>query len=398
MTSQPISRTIGSLLESLRPFLDFVSASAWSQRLEAGDQSMCDFVAGNPHERPLPEFVAALQRWAEPKNKNWFAYKMSEPKARDTVVASLTAQRGIAFDSQDIFMTPGTFGAIAVSLRTICDRDDEVIFLSPPWFFYEAMILLSGATPVRVTLQPPEFDLDVDAIAAAITPRTRAVIVNTPQNPTGRIYPPEALRRLGSVLDEATERNGRAVYLLSDESYARILYDGNRHISPTEFYARAMLLYTYGKTLLTPGQRIGYIALPPTMPNREELRAGIFLAQIASGWAFPNALMQHALPDLEPLSIDLAHLQRKRDRMIEALRTMGYDLHVPQGTFYLLPRCPIPDDRAFADMLIEHDVFVLPGQTFELPGYFRISVTANDDMIERSLPGFESSLKQARDR
>jgi aspartate aminotransferase len=176
--------------------------------------------------------------------------------------------------------------------------------------------------------------------------------------------------------------------LLSDEAYSRIIYDHRRYDSPTAFYANSFLLYTYGKTLLAPGQRMGYIALPPMMPSRELMRNALFVSQLVTGYAFPNALLQRALPDLEELSIDMAHLQRKRDRMVTALHVMGYEVHVPEGTFYLLPRSPLPDDWAFVESLASRDVFCLPGCVVELPGYFRISLTASDEMIERALPRF----------
>ena len=150
------------------------------------------------------------------------------------------------------------------------------------------------------------------------------------------------------------------------------------------------------RPLLTPGQRIGYIALPPDMPEREPLRNALLTAQFMLGWPFPNALLQYALPDLEKLSIDIQHLQRKRDRMVAALGEMGYDLHSPEGTFYLMPRSPLEDDLAFTRLLMAHKIFCLPGAAFEMPGYFRISLTANDAMIERSLPGFAAALQSAR--
>ncbi|HYU59027.1 MAG TPA: aminotransferase class I/II-fold pyridoxal phosphate-dependent enzyme, partial [Actinomycetota bacterium] len=151
-----------------------------------------------------------------------------------------------------------------------------------------------------------------------------------------------------------------------------------------------------GKTLLAPGMRVGYVALPPTMTDREQVRGALGLSIIALGWAYPNALVQHALPEFEDLSIDLAHLERKRDRMVAGLREAGYTLHVPEGAFYLLPASPWRDDEAFTDLLASKDVFVLPGRMVEWPGHFRISITANDDMIDRALPRFAEALAEAR--
>jgi len=352
-------------------------------------------VAGNPQEPPLPEFVEAIQRWAVPRDNHWFAYKQSEPQARAAVVAALQERRGVAFDLEDIHLTNGAFAGLALTIRVVADPGDEIVYVSPPWFFYEALIRLAGCTPARAVAEPPAFDLDPDALARAITPRTRAVIVNSPNNPTGRVYSPETLKGVAEVLTAASERAGRPVWLISDESYCRIVFDGRTYASPTSFYPWSFLIYTYGKTLLTPGQRLGYVALPPDMPDRESVRAALFAAQLGLGYPFPNAVLQYALGDLERLSIDLPHLHAKRDRMVAGLREAGYELQSPEGTFYLLPRSPLPDDQAFTEWLGEEDVFVLPGAMVELPGYFRISLTANDEMIDAALPVFARALDRA---
>ncbi|HET8784025.1 MAG TPA: aminotransferase class I/II-fold pyridoxal phosphate-dependent enzyme, partial [Candidatus Limnocylindrales bacterium] len=196
------------------------------------DQGVADFTFGNPQELPLPGLVDALRSNAIPRDKDWFAYKMSEEEPRNVVAASLRERTRIDYRPEDIAMTAGAFGALGVTIRALADDGDEVIFLSPPWFFYELMIASAGATAVRVRLEPPGFDLDPDAIAAAITPRTRAVLVNSPHNPTGRIYGEGELRALGDVLRAASARHGRPITLLSDESYNRIVFDGLEFRSP----------------------------------------------------------------------------------------------------------------------------------------------------------------------
>jgi aspartate aminotransferase len=276
-------------------------------------------------------------------------------------------------------------------MQVVVDPGDEVVYVSPPWFFYEAIILAQGATPVKVRMDPETFDLDLAAIEAAITSRTRAVLINTPHNPTGRIYPEETLRGLAGILTEASARFGRRVYLVSDEAYSRILFDGNRFVSPGSFYPSSFLVHTYSKSALAPGQRLGYVALPPSMPDREALRMGFLAVCIGAGAGLPDAIMQYALPDIDQMSIDLAALQARRDRMVPALREAGYELTVPQATFYLLVRSPDPDDQAFAERLARDRVLVLPGRTVEMPGWFRISLTATDDMVERALPVFAAA-------
>jgi aspartate aminotransferase len=394
MTQRPISTRVERLIEAARPFMRFFTESPYARMV--GKPGVNDFAVGNPHEMALPGLVDALQRWAVPQDERWYAYKMSEPGAQEVVAASLREWRGIPFEPADIALTNAGFGALSIGLKAVTDPGDEVIFSLPPWFFYELLCVEAGLRPVKVNAVPETFDLDLDAIAGAITPRTRVVIVNTPNNPTGRIYPPDTLTALARLLEEASRRNGRAIYILSDEPYSRIVFDGRSFHSPTAYYPNTLLAYSYGKVLLAPGQRIGFLALPPTMPDREEMRRNILLTQLAGAVLWPNALLQHALGDLDRLSIDIGHLQRKRDHMLQALRAMGYQVHTPEATFYLMPKSPWADDVAFCDLLGEHNNLVLPGSVTEIPGYFRISLTASDEMIERGLPGFAAALEHAR--
>jgi aspartate aminotransferase len=386
------ARHIDQLRASIQGFLDFFDGP-FSKLNENPD--VANFAVGNPLEMPMAEYVDTLRTHLEPRRRNWFAYKMSEPKARIAVAKSLSAGTGMEWDPEDVAMTNGGFAALAVAMRTLVEPGDEVIFMSPPWFFYEFMILAAGATPVRVHLAPPTFEPDLDEIAAAITPHTRALIFNSPQNPSGRVYPKETLTALAQTLTDASARIGHPIYLISDEPYRRILFDDVAFHSPAEVYPNTVVTYSYGKQLLAPGQRIGYLAVPPTMPDREAFRDNVFVAQFATGYAFPNALLQHALPDLEQLVIDVPAMQRRRDRLLGALREIGYDSTMPEGTFYAMARSPIPDDVAFTDILARHRVLVLPGTIVEVPGWFRISLTATDEMVERGIPGFAAAYAEA---
>jgi aspartate aminotransferase len=387
------SSRVERLAAAMAPIQRMVDSPIWGRR---GAPGVADFMVGNPQEMPLPNLVEVLHRNLEPQHKNWFAYQMNEPKARVPVAKSLTRLTGLDWDPEDVFMTNAGFGALTVTLRAITEPGDEVIYLSPPWFFYELLIAGADAIPVRLKLAPPAFDLDPEAIAAAITPRTRAVIVNSPHNPSGRVYPLEALSRLALVLADASRRNGRTVHLIADEPYRRILFDGIRYHSAAEVYPGTIIAYSYGKVLLAPGQRLGYIAVPPTSPDRAELGRAIELFQWATGYAFADALMQHSTADLEDVSIDIGRMQARRDRLVGALREMGYQTTNPEGTFYVLVRCPTEDDQAFAEALAEDDVLILPGTIVELPGWARLSLTASDEMVEQALPAFERAMAASR--
>jgi aspartate aminotransferase len=378
--------------ESVAPFMSYFSGPFRRLTLQ---QDVANFAVGNPQELPLPSYVAALRDATEPRDKDWFAYKMSEAASRRTVATTLRKRTGLEWDPADVAMTNGGFAAIAVALRTLVEPGDEVIFLSPPWFFYEMLILAAGGEPVRVRLEPPAFDLALESIGAAIGPRTRVVMLNSPHNPSGRVYPAADLRALADALSQASDRIGHPIWILSDEPYNRILFDGRGFDSPAQFYPHTVITYSYGKTLLAPGQRIGYLTVPPTLPERHELRDEVLLQQFATGYAFPNALMQHALADLERLSIDVGALERRRDRLVPALREIGYDATMPEGTFYVMARSPIADDVAFTDVLGRHKVLVLPGSIVEVPGWFRISLTASDHMVEDAIPRFAAAMAEA---
>src|SRR5947208_5051823 len=253
---------------SLAPFLRGI-AQAGSL---IGDPDACDFLAGNPEVPALPGYVETLQKWLEPQDRRWFAYGMPDPRAAEAAAAALADELGIAFEPDDVILTRGAHGGMALAMATVLDPGDEVVFVSPPWFFYEALILGAGATPVRVRADETTWDLDVDAIARALTLRTRMVLINTPNNPTGRIYPDETLARLGEALERRSNEAGQAIYLLSDEAYSKILFDGNVMRSPARHYDRTLLVHTFSKSALAPAQRLGYLAMPPTMPDRDALR------------------------------------------------------------------------------------------------------------------------------
>jgi aspartate aminotransferase len=379
---------------------DFYFKSRYGERrLEPG---VCDFTFGNPHEMPLGGLVDAIRARAVPQDKNWFAYKTSEEDPQFFLAEKLRGELGLAFEPADIALTSGAFAAISVAFHAVLDAGDEVVFSEPAWFCYEPMLFAADAVPRKVKLTANAFDLDLGAIEAAIGPGTKMVIVNTPHNPTGRIVAPETLRRLAEVLERASKKIGHRIFLLSDEPYRRLRFDGNDFATPAKFYPWTLISYSYGKVLLAPGQRLGYLALSPLMPEADKaaFRETMFSAQMALGWCFPNAVMQYAVPDLENLSIDQAALTRRRDVLAATLTHAGYDVLRPEGTFYLWSRWPKGNPAKFSpdnfwNALADRDVFVLPGSMMNEAEFFRISLTASDEMVERALPAFVEIAKRA---
>jgi aspartate aminotransferase len=364
----------------------FYSSSRYAERRL--DPGISDFTFGNPHELPLPGLVTAIRERARPHDKNWFAYKTSEEEPRAFLAERVGRELGLTFDPADIALTTGAFAAIMVAFHHVLDAGDEAIFSEPAWFCYEPLLLAAAAVPRKVSLKAPGFDLDLGAIDAAIGPRTRLVIVNTPHNPTGRIYTRETFENLADLLERASGRIGHRIYLLSDEPYRRLRFDGRGFDSPAAVYPWTFIAYSYGKVLLAPGQRLGYLAISPLMPDpdRRSFSDSMLAAQMALGWCFPNAVMQYAVPDLETLSIDQTALARRRDRLLSVLGDGGYEVLPPEGTFYLWIKWPSGDPAELWNHLADRNVFVLPGSIMNAPGYFRISLTASDEMVERALP------------
>ncbi len=352
-----------------------------------------DFTFGNPHEMPLPGLVSALRRYIEPKAPDWFAYKTNEAESRAVIAAGLSAELDLAFDPQDISMTQGAFGAISLAFSLLLDPGDEVLIPVPGWFCYASMLRVKNLVPVDVMLDSLSFDLDLAAIEAAITPRTRMVVVNTPHNPSGRIYSPDQLGDLADLLEWKSAEIGARIFILSDEPYRRIRLDGRPFHSPAQFYPWTVIDYSYGKVLLAPGLRLGYLALCPNLPDdvRLPLRDLMVSTQMALSWSFPDAPMQYSVPDLETISIDIAALQAKRDRLLGSLRQWGYDITEPEGTFYLWGRAPGGDSLKFSQALADRGVRVMPGTLFDCPAHFRICLTASADMIEAALPAFQEA-------
>lgn len=376
--------------------VDVVTAFFARMNTLTTDPDALDFTFGNPHEFPLPGLAAAIRKHLEPQSVNWFAYKTSEQVARDAVAAGLRDELHLPFESEDIAMTQGAFGALQLAFALLTDPGDEVVIPAPGWFCYEPMLLVADLVPVRASLDPVTFDLDIDAIARAITPRTRIVVVNSPSNPTGRVFPRATWDALAATLEEASARHGHRIWIVSDEPYRRIRFDGIEFASPAASYPWTVIDYSYAKVLLAPGQRIGYLALSPLLPTaeREELREAMMPIGLAIGWGFPDAVMQYAVPDLEQLSLDMAELTRKRDRMYVALLDAGVEVTRPEGTFYLWGKAPGGDTAVFCDALATGGVFPMPGTLFDKPQHFRISLTATMETIERALPHFVAVARE----
>ena len=364
-------------------------------KAQYGESNVFDLSLGNPVMEPPPEFHAELRRVAADPAPGMHRYMPNAgyPETRQAVADTLAAETGLPFGPGDIIMTCGAAGAANVTLRAILNPGDEVIILAPFFGEYIYYIQNHQGAPVIVPTDA-QFALDLDAIDAAITPRTRALILNSPNNPSGVVYPAAAVRGLADRLTQAARRHNSEIFIISDEPYRRIIYDGLTYPQVFPHYAPTIVVNSHAKDLGLPGERIGHIAVHPDYPGKGELLDAMVFCNRVLGFVNAPALMQRVVRAVQNASVDVAEYQRKRDFLYDSLTAMGYSIVKPQGAFYLFPQSPLPDDAAFVAALQEHNVLVVPGRGFGAPGHFRISYCLENQVLEGALPGFAAAAER----
>ena len=355
-----------------------------------GDPRAADLLFGDPCDPSLPGITELLHAQIDVSHRLGYRYVHQIPEAREAATQALCQRTNLSFVAEDLFLNTGAFSGLVCCLQALCDPNTEVIYFSPPWFYYRSMIKSVGAIPRGIDLNPEDWTIPLEKVAAAIGPKTSAVVINSPHNPTGRVFSDDELAGLAKVLADASHRLGRHIPIISDEAYARIVYQCPHAPTPARHYAATIVVYTYGKTLLAPSLRVGYMALAPGFPEAIRMRQMFNAIQPMAGWLFPTCIVQRALPELEMLCVDLSQLKRRRDNLVAALHAGGYRVIPAQGTFYMLVESPEHDDRAFSCYLEKRNVLVLPGSILETPGTFRVSLTASDAMIEQACDVFRS--------
>jgi len=366
-----------------------------ARRAKYGAENVFDFSLGNPRIEPPARFKEVLMELAADRSPGLHMYMSNAGlfETRKAVADYIGGKNGMPFGQDDIIMTVGASGALNVVLKTILDPGDEVIIPSPYFMEYNFYVDNFSGLP-RVVNTNKDFSLDLSAIENAMNSKTKAVLINNPNNPTGAVYPEQDLIDLGKLLIQHRQRQGKSVYLISDEPYNKIVYDGIKTPSIFTVYNESILATSFSKDLSLPGERIGYIAVNPTIEDKKKMIDGLILCNRILGFVNAPALMQRLIPSLLNISVDIGIYQRKRDTLSKALKDAGYNFTPPAGTFYLFPETPIPDDVEFIKDLQEENILAVPGSGFGAPGYFRIAYCVEDDTIERSLPGFARVMKK----
>ena len=355
-------------------------------RRERGAENVFDYSIGNPDVEPPAAVIEALRRIVAENRPRTHCYMPNAgyPEVRATLARRLAARTGIPYTGEDLLMTTGAAGAINTILKAILDPGDEVMVLVPYFPEYRSYIENHGGRMVLVETDE-QFQPVPARIRAALTPRTRALILNSPNNPTGTIYSEAVLRAVNRVLPDP-------VLVICDEPYRPLTFDGAVTPEAVRIFDRAVIAWSWSKAMAIPGERIGYLALPPYLPDIGSLRGACTVANRILGYINAPAIWQWVVSAVPDATVDVSQYQTKRDRLCGALQAMGYDAPRPQGTFYVWARTPIPDDVAFIGLLQREGILAVPGVGFGRAGYMRLSLTIAREAMERSLPGFERAM------
>ena len=384
----------------------FMSKSSWIRKMfeegarlkaEHGAENVFDFSLGNPNLPPPDKFNEVLRDTVDSCGLGDHCYmpQTGYPQVCHSVAEYLTEEQEVAVSNQDVIMTCGAAGALNVMLKALLDPGDEVITPTPCFVEYMFYVDNHGGV-LKMVPTHPDFTLDLDALEAAITPKTKALIINSPNNPTGQIYSEESLKALVDLLTSKGRELGRTIYLLSDEPYRKIIYDDAKVPSIFKCYADSVIGTSYSKDISIPGERIGFAAVNPAATHKDSLMAGMTLTNRILGYVNAPALMQRVVACMQGLSVDIGEYKRKRDMLCDGLADCGYEFTKPTGAFYLFPRTPIEDDVEFVKALQEELILVVPGSGFAGPGHFRIAFCCADETITNAMPGFKRAIEKFR--
>jgi aspartate aminotransferase len=385
-----------------RAVADNLAKASWIRRMfeegarlkqERGADKVFDFTLGNPEIEPPPAVLAAARRVLDSRELHLHAYmpNAGQPRVREAVAARLAKATGLPYTANHVIMTVGAGAALNTVLKALLDPGDEVITVAP--FFVEYTFYAENYGG-RLVVVAPRDDLtpDIERLAAAITPRTRAIILNSPNNPSGVIYPAATFVALEALL----QRVGQPIVVISDEPYRALVFDDVAVPEVAPLVTRTIVATSWSKSLAIPGERIGYLAFSPRMPEAAALFEACTFTSRVLGFVNAPALWQWVVAEVGEQVIDVAPYREKRDLMYQGLIDIGYQCVKPQGAFYVFPRTPIPDDVAFVRMLAEEGVLTVPGSGFGMAGHIRVSLTVERDTVVRALPGFARAFHRAR--
>ena len=385
-----------------------MASSSWIRKMfekglelkkEFGEDAVCDFSLGNPDVPPPAATKAALEKIAAEAVKPLglgYCPNAGIPAVREAMAGYLTKQQGMKMSGKDVVMTVGAAGALVSFFRAVIEPGDEVITPAPYFVEYGAYCGHFGGILRPVKSLPPTFRPDVAAIEKAITPKTRAIIVNSPNNPTGCIYDEGDLKAIAAIVDKVNATRERPLFLLSDEPYRAFAYDGAVVPAVLPLTKFACVLGSFSKTLSLAGERIGYFAANPEMPDQASLVAAVTLTNRTLGFVNAPVIGQRLASALINETVDLGVYDRRRKLMAKVLSDAGVEFEMPKGAFYFFAKSPVEDDSIFVDALLKERILVVPGKGFGFGGYVRLSCSVDEKIIARSAEGFKRAMEKFR--
>ncbi len=362
-----------------------------------GAENVYDYSLGNPSVEPPKEIKEAFFRILEEESQNLvhgYMLNAGYEDVREAVAKKLNASFGTAFSARNILMTVGAAGGLNVAFKTLLNPGDEVITFAPFFGEYRNYVSNFDAELVVVRTAPETFQPDLEALGRAITPKTKAMLINNPNNPTGVVYPESVIQAIARLLCQKEQEFGTSIYLIVDEPYRELAYDGVEVPYLTKYYHNTIVGYSYSKSLSLPGERIGYLVLPDTLDDADEIIAGAAVANRILGFVNAPSLIQRVVGRCQDVTVDVEIYNRNRELLYGKLTEYGYSCVKPQGAFYLFVKAPGGDDKAFVEAAKKHRILLVAGSGFGGPGYVRIAYCVDYDMILRSLPGFAALAEE----
>lgn len=383
---------LGSRSSIIREIFSF----GLQRKAEIGADKVYDFSLGNP-SIPAPDSVKkAILELLEKPAEEIHAYSPApgDPKVRKIIAESLNRRFGESFTAENIFMTCGAAASLSICVKALGNPGDEFITFAP--FFPEYRCWVEGIGAVLQVIQPklPDFQIDFKMLEEKITPRTKGVIVNSPNNPSGVVYTPESMRKLAELLEKKSKEYKEPIYLITDEPYREIVYDGIEVPYLTKSYDNTLVCYSYSKSLSLPGERIGYIVIPGRLENYEKISPAIAGAARVLGYVCAPALFQQVAAKCVEDTGDISAYRKNRDLLMEGLKKIGYECVPPQGAFYLFVKALEEDADAFCERAKKYDLLLVPSDDFGCPGYVRIAYCVARETIVNSMPAFEKLMAE----
>ena len=384
---------LGSRRSVIREIFEFGKQRAQ----EVGKENVFDFSLGNPSVNPpriVADTLAELVREEDQTALHGYTSAQGDLSVRRAIADYIRTAHGAEADPDFIYMTCGAAASLTITLSALCNEGDEVITFAPYFTEYKVFTETAGASLVALDSDPDTFQIDFDLLDKAVCEKTAAVLVNSPNNPSGVVYGEETVKRLAKLLEEKSAQFGRTIYLITDEPYRELVYGGVKVPYLTNYYPHTIVCYSYSKSLSLPGERIGYIFVNPAAKDAKALYLAVCGVGRALGYVCAPSLFQKLIARCQGVTSDVSVYERNRDTLAGALRGYGFRCVQPDGAFYLFVKSPEPDAYAFCERAKKYNLLLVPGDDFGCKGYVRIAYCVSHEMIERSLPAFEKLAKE----